>query len=74
MCSTCVKRKSILKILLVLLLMTLMGLMAGCSSQTNRSVTWPVKLNVIELIDGGVCLDAESAKRLAELRADIEAL
>jgi hypothetical protein len=48
--------------------------MAGCASPTRPSVTWPTKLNVIKLADGGVCLDAESAIRLAELRADIEAL
>lgn len=69
MCLTCVKRRSILTTLLALSLMVV-----GCSSLPNRSVTWPTKLNVINLSDGGICLDAESAKRLAELRADIEAL
>jgi hypothetical protein len=49
-------------------------MIAGCSSQINHSLTWPSNLNVIQLSDGGACLDAQSAIRLAELRADIEAM
>lgn len=37
-------------------------------------MTWPQNLSVIELSDGGVCFDAESAKRLRDFKADLEAL
>lgn len=62
--------KSVRQIILLPLLLTV----AGCSSLTSHSPTWPTGLTVIELSDGGVCLDAESARRLAEFRADLEAL
>lgn len=58
-----------LTILPILLLMVV-----GCSSQANHSKIWPVNLNVIELSDGGICLDADSARRLAEFKADLEAI
>jgi hypothetical protein len=49
-------------------------MVAGCASPTSHSVSWPTNLNVITLIDGGVCLDKDSAIRLAELRAQLEAM
>lgn len=61
------------KTTLIVLLMPLL-MASGCSSLTHRSPTWPTNLNVIELSDGGVCLDAESARRLAEFRADLEVM
>lgn len=69
MLLTASKKGVRLAILLALLLMVV-----GCSSLKSRSVIWPNNLNVIELSDGGVCLDADSARRLAELRAELEAL
>jgi hypothetical protein len=41
---------------------------------SKNSPTWPTNLNVTKMSDGGVCLDEESAVRLAEFRADIEAM
>ena len=55
-------------------LLPLLLMVAGCSSLTSHSPTWPTGLTVIELSDGGVCMDAESARRLAEFRAELEAL
>jgi hypothetical protein len=52
----------------------LLTMMMGCSSLTKPSPTWPTNLKVISLSDGGICLDAESARRLAEFRADLEAI
>jgi len=49
-------------------------MVASCTSLAARSPTYPKALNVIELADGGVCLDAESAKRLAQFKAELEAL
>lgn len=57
--------------LLILLLLSVM--VVGCSNQRQASLTWPQNLNVIELSDGGVCFDEESAKRLVELKAMLEA-
>lgn len=45
----------------------------GCSV-THSSPSYPNSMNVTVLSDGGVCFDAESAKRLAELRAELEKL
>lgn len=67
MLSTREKRISLTIILLAQLVMV-----AGCSSQIRNSPTFPVNMTVIELSDGGVCLDADSAKRLAEFRAELE--
>ncbi|MFL9806306.1 hypothetical protein AB6D40_022640 [Vibrio cyclitrophicus] len=65
-----VKRSVITRIMLVMLSL----MVAGCASPTSHSVSWPTNLNVITLIDGGVCLDKDSAIRLAELRAQLEAM
>lgn len=67
--STGTSQKKRLMILLALSLMV-----ASCTSQSNRSVTWPQNLEVIQLSDGGVCLSPESAKELAQLRISLEAL
>ncbi|MCC2521065.1 hypothetical protein [Vibrio coralliilyticus] len=58
---------------MILLLQSLI-LMMGCSSLTRPLPNWPQNLNVIELSDGGVCLDKGSAIRLAELKAQLEAM
>lgn len=63
---------TIRKSLMITLLMPLL-MVAGCSSPTKPSPTFPTNMNVIQLADGGVCLDAESAKRLADFRAELEA-
>ena len=65
--------QSTVKIKRMLLIVLLSSSAIGCSSQINHSKTWPQSLNVIELSDGGICLDAESARRLAEFKADLEA-
>lgn len=57
-----------------LTLLALSLMVAGCANQTNHSASWPTNLNVIELSDGGICLDADGAKQLAELKAELEAL
>lgn len=60
-----------------LLLMTLLALslmVAGCVSPAKTIPPWPTNLDVIEMSDGGVCLDRNSAVRLAEYKADLEAL
>lgn len=46
----------------------------GCSSLSNHSPTFPSNLNLISLSDGGICMDAESAKRLADFKAELESL
>lgn len=58
----------------LIMLLTLSPMVAACSSLSNHSPTWPVNLNVIQLSDGGICLDKESAIRLSELIADLERL
>ena len=65
--------QSTVKIKKMLLMVLLSSSVIGCSSQTSHSKTWPQNLNVIELSDGGICLDAESTRRLAEFKADLEA-
>ena len=65
-----VKTKKMLRMIpLTLLLMA-----AGCTSLTSRTPTWPTNLNVTELSDGSVCFTKDSAVRLAEFKADLEAL
>ena len=66
--------QSTVKIKRMLLIALLSSSAIGCSSQINHSMTWPQNLNAIELSDGGVCFDAESARRLAEFKADLEAM
>ena len=61
-----------LKKLRIIPLMSL-TVMVGCSSQTSHSPVFPQNLNVIELSDGGICLDAESARNLAKFKAEYEA-
>lgn len=58
---------------LALLVSTLLTV-AACSTVRNPSPTWPTNLNVIELKDGGICLDRASAEKLAAFKADLEAL
>lgn len=62
------------RMITLITVLTLSLMVEACSTVTKPSPTWPTNLNVIELSDGGVCLDATSARRLAELRADLEAL
>lgn len=57
-----------------IILLTLLLTMAGCTSLIKPSLTFPENLNVIQLSDGGVCLDYESAKALAVFKAQYEAL
>lgn len=56
------------------MLLILSPMAVACASQSNHSPTWPTNLNVIHLSDGGVCLDGDSAIRLAELKAELEAM
>lgn len=62
------KRKMLLMILLPLCLMV-----GGCSNLISPSPSWPTNLEVTELSDGGVCFSPDSAKHLAEFKADLEA-
>ncbi|WP_274882432.1 hypothetical protein [Vibrio harveyi] len=62
------------RLLTLLTLLLTVAMVNGCSSLANHSKTWPVDLNVIELSNGGICMDADSARRLAEFKADLEAL
>lgn len=71
-CLTVLKNVKQLTMLLKLLLMVMM--ITSCSSLTSHTPSWPTNLEVIKLSDGGVCLSPESAKRLAEFRADLESL
>ncbi|EOW9224954.1 hypothetical protein VCSRO184_0231 [Vibrio cholerae] len=57
----------------ILLVSTLL-MVAACSTARRPSPTWPTNLNVIELKDGGICLDKASAEKLAAFKADLEAL
>ena len=66
--------QSTVKIKRMLPIVLLSSLATGCSGQINHSMTWPQNLNVIELSDGGICLDSESARRLSEFKADFEAM
>ncbi len=61
------------KMRLPLLVSTLLTVV-GCSTVRNPSPTWPTNLNVIELKEGGICLDKASAEKLAEFKADLEAI
>ena len=65
-----IKQRKALAILLSLSL----TMMTGCSSRASHSKTWPTNLNVISLSDGGICMDKESAKRLAEFKSYLEQL
>lgn len=58
---------------MILLLLSLI-LMTACTSLTRPLPSWPQNLTVIELSDGGVCLDKGSAIRLAEFKAQLEAI
>ncbi len=66
-----IKRKSAIMPTIALMLSLMV---AGCTAVSSPSKTWPTNLNVIALSDGGICMDADSARRLAEFRADLEAL
>lgn len=46
---------------------------AGCASQSSPPPSWPPKLNVTLMSDGGVCFDEESAKRLSDFKTQLEA-
>ncbi|EMI4329317.1 TPA: hypothetical protein PMK43_001973 [Vibrio cholerae] len=54
--------------------MSTLLMVAACSTARRPSPTWPTNLNVIELKDGGICLDKASAEKLAAFKADLEAL
>ncbi len=58
----------------LVMLLTLSPIVVACGSLSNHSPTWPANLNVIQLSDGGICLDNDSAVRLAELKADLESI
>ncbi|MCU8203899.1 hypothetical protein M2H09_01195 [Vibrio vulnificus] len=60
--------------MLVMILVSTLLMVVGCSTVRNPSPTWPTNLNVIELKDGGICLDKASAEKLAEFKADLEAI
>lgn len=62
------------KKMLLMIPLTLLLMVAGCASLTSPTPTWPTNLNVTELSDGSVCFDHNSAVRLAEFKADLEAL
>lgn len=56
-----------------MLAITLLSLLAtGCSILKSHSPTFPSDLNLISLSDGGVCMDSESVRRLAEFKAELE--
>lgn len=54
-------------------LLSLLPMVVACSTAIKPSPTYPANLTVIELSDGGVCLDATSALRLADFKAELEA-
>lgn len=58
----------------VMLLVSTLLMVVGCSTVRHRSPTWPTNLNVIELKGGGICLDKASAQKLAEFKAELEAI
>lgn len=60
------------KMRLMILLIILPTAVMSCTA-TNPLPTYPANLNVIKLNDGGVCFDKESAIRLSEFKADLEA-
>ncbi len=66
--------KKLMRAMTLLILLLIVVTAQGCSNQAQHSTSWPKNLNVIQLNDGGVCLDGDSARRLAEFRADLEAL
>ena len=56
-----------------MILLPLCLMVGGCSNLISPSPSWPTNLEVTELSDGGVCFSPDSAKRLAEFKADLEA-
>lgn len=56
------------------MLLTLSLTVSGCSILSKPTPTWPTNLDVISLSDGGICLSPESAVRLAEFKAEFEAM
>ena len=55
-------------------LLAISPLVAGCVGQTRQSVTYPNNLEVIVTKDDWVCLSPDSARRLSEFKADLEAM
>ncbi len=66
------KEKQYMKLGVILLLTSLT--LTACSNQTKALPSFPMELNVISLSDGGICLDAESARRLAEYKALVNSI
>lgn len=64
-----IKRKCLMMPLTLSLTM-----IAGCSTLTSKSATYPANLEVVITNDDWVCLSPESARRLSEFRADLEAI
>lgn len=58
--------------LITLLAISLM--VAGCAAQTRQSVAYPNNLEVIVTKDDWVCFSPDSARRLSEFKADLEAM
>lgn len=56
----------------LMILLTLLLMVAGCSTARKPSPMYPTNLEVIVTKDNWVCLSPESAKRLAELKAEME--
>ena len=61
------------KMRLIILLIPFLTV-GGCSLASQPMPTYPVNLNVMKLDGGGICLDKESADKLAAFIADLEAL
>ncbi|EFH74569.1 predicted protein [Vibrio cholerae RC385] len=49
-------------------------MVVSCSAVRKPSPMWPTNLTVIELADGGLCLDRASAEKLAAFKAELESL
>ncbi|WP_185839939.1 hypothetical protein [Vibrio cholerae] len=54
--------------------MSILLMVVSCSAVRKHSPMWPTNLTVIELADGGLCLDRASAEKLAAFKAELESL
>ncbi|WP_162809593.1 hypothetical protein [Vibrio cholerae] len=57
-----------------ILLVSILLMVVSCSTVRKPSPMWPTNLTVIELADGGLCLDRASAEKLAAFKAELESL
>ncbi len=57
-----------------ILLVSILLMVVSCSAVRKPSPMWPTNLTVIELADGGLCLDRASAEKLAAFKAELESL